>query len=96
MPRYHHTAKAVEKATYAALPPASQQILGALAENGEAPVVVLVERKAVLAEATALVPITDAVEVSSEDFRRGGTHNRAGQRNFPPPPLQKARAGRMG
>jgi hypothetical protein len=88
MPRYLRSAKTVEKATYAAdaaLPPASQHIESALAENGEAPVAVLKKQKTMLAEAIVLVPISDAEVVASEDVRRGGTH-KADHRNPPPPP----------
>jgi hypothetical protein len=47
----------LEKAAYAALPPASQQMVCALAEDVEAPVVALVGRRVMLAEAIVLVPI---------------------------------------
>jgi hypothetical protein len=65
-------AKAVEKAAYAALSPASQQMVSALAENGEAPAAVIVGPNVILAEATALVPILGLSPAAAFMVARGG------------------------
>jgi hypothetical protein len=62
----------VEKAAYAALSPASQQMVSALAENGEAPAAVIVGPNVILAEATALVPILGLSPAAAFMVARGG------------------------